>query len=328
MDVKSPVVVVLGTGGTIAGTGSGPDEVSYRAAQLSVEQLLQAVPGLAGVALETLQVAQIDSKDMDWSVWQALAQQVQLALARRDVGAVVITHGTDTLEETAYLLHRLLDAHKPVVLTAAMRAATSAQADGPRNLHDAVRVAEHAAARGWAGVVVVMAGVVWPGHAVRKSHTWHIDDAFDGGGDEPLGHVTDSGAILGNVPWPSPGGAGWSCLDAARPPPRVEIVTSHAGADGRLVEALLAQSQRAGHALGGLVVAGTGHGTIHQGLTRALEKAEQQGVKVWRSSRVARGGVQSRESDHWPAAGTLTAAQARLALMLDLLGVPCGGMKD
>ena len=329
MDVKSPSVVVLGTGGTIAGTGAAPDDVSYRAAQLSVEQLLRAVPGLAGVALETRQVAQIDSKDMDWSVWQALAQQVQLALARSDIGAVVITHGTDTLEETAYLLHRLLDAHKPVVLTAAMRAATSAQADGPRNLRDAVRVAEHAAAQGWVGVVAVMAGVIWPGHAVRKSHTWHIDDAFDGGGDEPLGRVTDSGTILDAVPWPSPGGAGWSCLDVmAGPPPRVEIVTSHAGADGRLVEALLAQSQQAGHALGGLVVAGTGHGTIHQGLTRALEKAEQQGVKVWRSSRVARGGVQPREGDHWPAAGTLTAAQARVALMLDLLGVPFGGMKD
>jgi len=108
----------------------------------------------------------------------------------------------------------------------------------------------------------------------------------------------------------------------------VEIVTSHAGADGRLVEALLTQSQQAGQALGGLVVACTGHGTIHHGLTQALEKAEQQGIKVWRSSRVARGGVQSRAGDHWPAAGSLTAAQARVALMLDLWGVPCGGMKD
>ena len=328
MDVKSPLVVVLGTGGTIAGTGIGPDAVSYQAAQLSVEQLLRAVPELAGVALEARQVAQIDSKDMDWSVWQALAQQIRAALARDDVAAVVITHGTDTLEETAYLLHRLLDVHKPVVLTAAMRAATSAQADGPRNLRDAVRVAEHAASQGWAGVVAVMAGVIWPGHAVRKSHTWHIDDAFDAGGDEPVGRITDRGAIVGAVSWPLPGGAGWSCLEAAGPPPRVEIVTSHAGADGRLVEALLTQSQQAGQALGGLVVACTGHGTIHHGLTQALEKVEQQGIKVWRSSRVARGGVQSRAGDHWPAAGSLTAAQARVALMLDLWGVPCGGMKD
>jgi L-asparaginase len=327
MDVKSPVVVVLGTGGTIAGTGAGPDAVDYRAAQLSVAQLLQAVPGLAGVALETRQVAQIDSKDMDWSVWQTLAPQIQQALARAEVGAVVITHGTDTLEETAYLLHRLLDVDKPVILTAAMRAATSAQADGPRNLRDAVRVAEHAASQGQSGVVAVMAGTIWPGHAVRKSHTWHVD-AFDGGGAEPLGRITDSGVIVDAAPWPSPGRAGWSCLEAGVQPARVEIVTSHAGADGRMVEALLAQSQQAGHALGGLVVACTGHGTVHHGLTQALDKAEQQGVTVWRSSRVARGGVQSREGDRWPAAGTLTVGQARVALILNLLGVPCCGMKD
>lgn len=323
MNVKSPVVVVLGTGGTIAGTGAGPDDVSYRAAQLSVDQLLKALPGLANVALEASQVVQIDSKDMDWPVWQALAQALQAALKRDDVGAVVITHGTDTLEETAYLLHRLLDVDKPVVLTAAMRAATSAQADGPRNLRDAVRVAEHAVAHGQSGVAVVMAGLVWPGHAVRKSHTWHID-AFDGGGWTPLGRITDDGAIVEAMPWPSPGKAGWSCLHRSHPP-RVEIVTSHAGADGRLVGALLAQSQSreeaAEDALEGLVVAGTGHGTVHQGLALALEQAERQGVRIWRSSRVARGGVLPRDGDQWPAAGSLTAAQARVALMLDLLGV-------
>lgn len=320
MDGKSPLVVVLGTGGTIAGTGKGPDDASYQAAQLSVDQLLQAVPGLSGLALETQQVAQIDSKDMDWPVWQALAGALRSTLARDEVGGVVITHGTDTLEETAYLLHRLLDVHKPVVLTAAMRPATSAQADGPRNLRDAVRVARHAAAQSMAGVVAVMGGVVWPGHAVRKSHSWHID-AFDAGDEEALGRITDDGAILDAVPWPLPGGAGWFCLDEPMPP-RVEIVTSHAGADGRVVEALLAHAHAEQDPLKGLVVACTGHGTTHQGLMRALDVAEQKGIRVWRSSRVARGGVQSREGDHWPAAGSLTAAQARVALMLDLLGVP------
>src|SRR5690606_3996956 len=94
-----------------------------------------------------------------------------------------------------------------------------------------------------------------------------------------------------------------------------------AGADGRVVTALLAQGSHAENALQGLVVAGTGHGTVHQGLARALAQAEQQGVRIWRSSRVARGGVLSREGDQWPAAGGLTAAQARVALMLDLLGL-------
>lgn len=323
MDVKSPRVVVLGTGGTIAGTGAGPQAVAYQAAQLSVAQLVEAVPELQGVPLETRQVAQIDSKDMDWTVWQALAAALRDELARDDVGAVVITHGTDTLEETAYLLHRLLDVDKPVVLTAAMRAATSAQADGPRNLRDAVRVAQDAARRGQSGVVAVMAGVVWSGRAVRKAHSWHID-AFDGGGEAPLARITQDGTLESAASWPAPDKAGWSWVMNASSPPRVEIVTSHAGADGRLVEALLAQSALATDPLGrlqGLVVAGTGHGTIHRGLISALAQAEQQGVRVWRSTRVARGGVQPREGDGWPAAGTLTAAQARVALVLALLGV-------
>jgi len=318
MDVKSPLVVVLGTGGTIAGTGAGPHDLSYQAAQLSVAHLVQAVPGLLGVPLETQQVAQIDSKDMDWAVWRALARALESTLARDDVGAVVITHGTDTLEETAYLLHRLLNVDKPVVLTAAMRPATSAQADGPRNLRDAVWVAQSAARQGWAGVVAVMNGVIWPGHAVRKSHSWHID-AFDGGGWPPLGRVTDEGDVVDAMPWPAPGRGAWACL--AQEPPRVEIVSSHAGADGRVVQALLALRPNESDPVKGLVVAGTGHGTVHQGLAKALEQAESQGIKVWRSTRVARGGVLPREGDHWPAAGTLTAAQARVALMLDLLGI-------
>lgn len=323
MVVKSPKVVVLGTGGTIAGTGASPQAEAYQAAQLSVAQLVQAVPALVGTALETLQVAQIDSKDMDWSVWQALAGALQAELRREDVGAVVITHGTDTLEETAYLLHRLLDVDKPVVLTAAMRAATSAQADGPRNLRDAVLVAQDAARQGRAGVVAVMAGRVWSGQAVRKAHSSQID-AFDGGGELPLARITDEGIVEGGMPWPAPGRAGWSCVVDTKAPPRVEIVTSHACADGRLVEALLAHASAStdrADQLKGLVIAGTGHGTIHQGLIGALEKAEQQGVSVWRSTRVARGGVQVRDGDRWPAAGTLTAAQARVALVLVLLGI-------
>jgi len=320
MEVKTPLVVVLGTGGTIAGTGPGPDEVAYRAAQLSVHELLQAVPGLSGVSLETEQVAQIDSKDMDWAVWQSLGRHLRATLARAEVGAVVITHGTDTLEETSYLLHRLLDVSKPVVLTCAMRAATSAQSDGPRNLRHAVRVAERAAQLGQSGVVAVMAGKDLSGRAVRKGHRWH-NYAFAGGDDQPLGRIAENGAILDDGPWPPPGGAGWSCLDHAQAP-RVEIVTSHASADGRVVEALLAHGTDDADAVKGLVVACTGHGTLHQGLTRSLEGAEARGIKVWRSSRVARGGVPSGEGRGWTAAGGLAGAQARVALMLDVLGVP------
>ncbi|MES2091471.1 MAG: asparaginase [Pseudomonadota bacterium] len=326
MNVNSPKVVVLGTGGTIVGVGAGPHALSYQAAQLGVAQVVDHVqsvaPDLAAMAIECRQVAQVDSKDMDWPIWQAIGRALQAELSRPDVGAIVITHGTDTLEETAFLLHCLLNADKPVVLTAAMRPATSHEADGPGNLRDALRVAHAAALHQQHGVVVVMAGQVWPARAVRKVQTLQID-AFDGGGCEALALVHASGEIEEFGAWPAGGHGGWACLEQDRPA-RVEIVTSHAGADGRLVDAMLAFQPQT-DPVKGLVVAGTGHGTIHQGLTQALQRAEQSGIKVLRSTRVARGGVERRDEDQWPTAGTLTPAQARVALMLELMGVPSAG---
>lgn len=311
-------VVILGTGGTIAGTGDDPERNwRYQAAQLSVEQLLDAVPALAGLPIEAVQVAQVDSKDMSWSIWQALGQAVQHHLAREDVVGVVITHGTDTLEETAYLLHCLSDGRKPIVLTAAMRPATALDADGPGNLLDAVRVLQEAARRGLGGVVAVLHGRIWAGSQVRKAYSAQRD-AFDGGGHEPLAVLDAHGGWTQAIsPWPSPGQRGWHVL--AKTPPRVEIVHSHADADGWLLDSVLAHARAHGARLDGLVLACTGHGTVHQGLQDAARRARASGVTVWRSSRVARGGVSSREGDEWPAAGDVTPAQARVALMLHLL---------
>lgn len=307
--------LILGTGGTIAGTSSdGAPAWAYRAAQLDVGQLVAAVPDLHGLPLRWEQVAQVDSKDMGWPVWQALGQALGLALADPLVDSVVITHGTDTLEETAWLLHALLEACKPVVLTAAMRPSTAVDADGPRNLRDAVKVARWAASRGQSGVVAVMQGRVWSAAHVRKAHS-HGIDAFDGGGAEPLACLDEAGQPMDASlrPWPAPLARGLAWLEVPRPP-RVELVFSHADADGWLVDAAL---RRPG--LSGLVVAATGHGTLHAGLEQALRQAQAAGVAVRISSRVARGGVLPREGDVWPVAGALTPAQARVALLLDLL---------
>lgn len=302
-------VLILGTGGTIAGTASDPDRSwAYRAAQLSVEQLVSAVPELAWLPLATQQVAQVDSKDMGWATWQALGQAIEGAMADEAVSAVVVPHGTDTLEETACLLHALHDGRKPIVLTAAMRPATAPDADGPGNLAQAVRVALAAAQRGEGGVVAALAGRIWSARDVRKAHS-HAIDAFDGGGAEPLDEFTS---------WPQPQARGWQCLHST-PTPRVEIVTSHADADGWLVDAALAHARVSGQKLDGLIVACTGHGTVHRKLEAAIERAHAAGVTVWRSSRVARGGVTPRDGDTWPAAGHWTPAQARVRLMLDLL---------
>ncbi len=313
-------VLMLGTGGTIAGTGHDPARAwAYQAAQLGVAQLVEAVPGLAGISLATQQVAQIDSKDMAWAVWQSLARALDAAMRDEAVEAVVITHGTDTLEETACLLHHLHDGAKPIVLTAAMRPATAPDADGPRNLLDAVLVARQAARLGWGGVVAVLNGRVWSADTVRKAHS-HALDAFDGGGAQPLATLNDGGLLPSDAkPWPVGRSMGWALLDA-QVPPRVEIVFSHADADGWLVDAALAHSAlNGGSELRGLVVAATGHGTLNAGLEAALQRATAAGVVVWRSTRVARGGVMPRDGDVWPAAGALTPAQARVALQLQLL---------
>lgn len=318
-------VVILGTGGTIAGTANDPSRAwAYQAAQLSVAQLIEAVPALQGVPLEAVQVAQVDSKDMSWSIWRQLGRALHVQLARDDVAGVVITHGTDTLEETACLLQALHDGAKPVVLTAAMYPATSPDADGPGNLRDAVRVVQESARRCLGGVVAVMHGRVWSAIDVRKAHS-HALDAFDGGGASPLVVLAqdDRSEAVWPSAWPACGRFGWGYLEVN--PPRVEIVCSHADADGWLVRAMLAHAQTSERPLRGIVVAGTGHGTLHEGLAQALREATQQGITVWRSSRVARGGVLAREGDEWPAVPHLTAAQARVALTLSLLGADHAG---
>ena len=222
---------------------------------------------------------------------------------------MVVTHGTDTLEETALLLHRLLAPAKPVVLTAAMRPATSLQADGPANLCDAVTVARTPGAQ---GVVVCVAGTVFHPEAVRKHHTWRLD-AFAAGDSGALGQVVD-GTLHRQRAWPQARPLGLHRLPLAGAAwPRVEIVTNHAGADGRLVELLWADG------LDGLVLAGTGNGTVSDALERAARRAQAAGVTVWRASRCAAGGVVGGEPGEFASAGTLSPAQARVALTLALL---------
>ncbi|HSO44928.1 MAG TPA: asparaginase, partial [Rhodoferax sp.] len=199
-------IVVLGTGGTIAGTAAtASDNIGYRAAQVGVAQLMAGVPGMSevleGHALVCEQVAQIDSKDMSFAIWSALALRVQHHLAQDHVAGIVITHGTDTLEETAFFLHALLPAalqlHKPVVLTCAMRPATSLNPDGPQNLLDAVAVARTVGA---CSVMAVCAGVVHSALAVQKVHVYR-PDAFSSGDAGPLGFV-EEGRLRQVKNWP------------------------------------------------------------------------------------------------------------------------------
>ena len=302
--------VVLGTGGTIAGTAADPhDNVGYRAAQIGVAQLVAAVPALAGADLEAEQVAQIDSKDMDFATWQRLAQRIAHHLARDEVSGIVVTHGTDTLEETAYFLQRVLAPAKPVVLTGAMRPATALLADGPQNLLDAVRVA---GAAGACGVVAVFAGTVHSAFDVRKVHSYRLD-AFGSGDAGPIGFI-EEGRVRMLRPWPEGAALGISCVDLeAAAWPRVEILMNHVGAGSAVVNALVAQG------VNGIVVAGTGSGSMAKALEAALRDAARAGVRVLRCSRCEDGPVIRESDDAFPAAGANTVAQARVELLLQLL---------
>lgn len=315
MQSMSTRIVVLGTGGTIAGTAADAhDNVGYRSAQLHVQALVDASGGVAAaaVAVETEQVAQLDSADMDHATWQQLARAVARHLGRDEVAGIVITHGTDTLEETAWFLQRVLAPHKPVVLTAAMRPATSLQADGPQNLADALLVA--AGGDGARGVVAVIAGQIFAAADVSKRHS-HRLDAFEAGDAGPIA-VVEEGRVRRFRDWPQgPGGRGLDAI-AADPAswPWVEIVTSHAGARGDAVAALVAEGVQ------GLVVAGTGNGTVHAELLTALREAAAQGVAVRLASRCGAGPVFGTAG--WPSYGTLGPYKSRIELMLELMAQP------
>lgn len=306
-------IIVLGTGGTIAGTASSAaDNVGYTAAQLGVAELLAQVapPGGDRIDWVTEQVAQLDSKDMDVATWRALLQRCAYWLAQDDVRGLVVTHGTDTLEETAFLLQAVLAPSKPVVLASAMRPATALSADGPRNLLDACSVAAHPGVR---GVVVVCAGRVHGAVEVQKVHSARLD-AFDSGDAGVLGYVEADG--LRQVrEWPVadavavPGA--FAALTGLADWPRVEVVLSHAGAGSALVQALVAQGCR------GIVVAGTGNGTVHQALQSALCEARAAGVQVLRSTRCVDGRALAMPDDVLPATA-LPPLKARIALMLAL----------
>lgn len=313
--MQNKKTVILGTGGTIAGrAGNTLDNIGYTAAQVGVDELVQAIPALAtGGELITEQLAQIDSKDMSFAVWGRLAERVRHFLARDDVQGVVITHGTDTIEETAFFLQAVLNPAKAVVLTCAMRPASSLTPDGPQNVMDAVAVARHAQAQ---GVVVVCAGVVHGALDVQKTHTYRLD-AFGSGDAGPVAYVEEGRLrLLRNWPvakaeWVQP--AIKNIALTGGPWPWVEIVMSYAGAGGAVVEALVAQGVQ------GLVLAGTGNGTAHHDLEAALLAAQAGGVRVVRASRCANGRVLPKTSDAFEDSRGLSSVKARIALMLGLM---------
>lgn len=314
---KLPKITILATGGTIAGQAPSSSQLTgYEAGAVGVEALISAVPQLTEIAdISGEQIANIDSKDMDAAIWLRLAQRCDELLAG-DADGVVITHGTDTMEETAYFLNLTVHSNKPVVLVGAMRPATAISADGPLNLLNAVLTASSSEAYG-KGVLVVMNDEIYSARNVVKMSTTNVA-AFKAPLTGALGEAAAGRVVFYKAPLrrhTTDSQFDVSSL-AACDLPRVDIVYSYAGADDVFIRAAIAAGAR------GIIYAGCGMGSIPERVEKALGYAVAQGIVVVRSSRVA-SGVVADGLARWSAAGflhsdTLNPQKARVLLQLAL----------
>jgi L-asparaginase len=311
-----PRVILLATGGTIAGAQAPAPRRGYRPAVLSIDALIAAAPGIRSLArLETEQVASIGSQDMGEEVWLALARRARAAQGDPAVAGVVVTHGTDTMEETAYFLDLVLGGAKPVVLVGAMRPATAISADGPMNLYNAVATA--ADPRAWGrGVLVVANDEIHFAREVSKTNTTLIGTFRST--QRGLAGLVSAGRIhFYGAPGRRRARAGAFTLPARGALPRVDIVYAHAGMGPELIEAAARAGAR------GIVVAGVGNGNLAAPALAAAAAAARSGVAVVRSSRTG-GGIVERNVEVDDDANGLVAAvelnpqKARILLMLGL----------
>lgn len=316
-DHPLPRIALLATGGTIAGTQAQANSAGYKAGALPIGQLVDAVPGLSALArIQAEQVANIGSQNMSHAVWQALAARIADLSDDNGIQGIVVVHGTDTLEETAYFLSLVSHTDKPIVLVGAMRPATALGAEGPANLYNAVALAANGDARGRGPLVVMNEDIHYAREAQKIASMGICAFASPNRGRAGVmrggqprfysrnttRHTLDSEFTL-------------SALQAANWP-RVDIVYAHAGMDGLLVDAL------AGHAAG-IVLAGVGGGNATDDALSALSRAAAAGVAVVRSTRtgsgpVDRGGEVDDDAMNFIAAGELSPQKARILLMLAL----------
>ncbi len=306
-------ITIVATGGTIAGKGaSASDTAIYQSAQLSVDDLCASAPGLAGLArLRLAQFAAIDSKNATPGFWQKLGQHLQLELSREDVDGVVVTHGTDTLEETAYYLHLTLKTSKPVVLVGAMRPASALSADGPLNLLNAVTVAA-AQSSGGRGVLVAMNNQIFGAREVAKTNSMRLD-SFSAPDSGPLGLVQDGRVIWLARPERLHTDATRFTVDT--PLAAVEILLGYAGTSTALVDAAVAGGAA------GIIWAGAGNGSLSTEMQCALTEVATAGGAVIRTTRTGSGYLMPQAGCDdvtlgFACADTLTPWKARVLAML------------
>jgi len=311
-----PRIIILATGGTIAGAGTSADRAGYTAGKIPIDDLIGTIPSIKKVANITgEQIASVGSQDMTVEIWKKLAIRANEIFKNNEAEGIVVTHGTDTQEETGYFLDLVLTSDKPVVLTGSMRPATAISADGPKNLYDAITIAANPKSKG-RGVLVSFNEGIFDARDVMKLSTTKTN-AFGSPNTGPVGQAYDGrveyyATSTREVKPQSP-----IVITADTKLPRVDIVYMYADAPPDQLDMLI------GKKVDGIVIAGVGNGNMNKAYMNAVKKAVAAGIIVCRASRAPSGRVVLHDEINDEELGTivsddLTPQKARILLMLGL----------
>lgn len=312
-----PNVVILATGGTIAGAAATGTQAAYTSGAVTIDAMLAAVPGIKDLAnIKGEQISNVGSQDMTMDIMLTLGKRINALLAQKEVDGIVITHGTDTMEETAFFLNLVVKSEKPVVMVGSMRPSTAVSADGPLNLFDAVGVAVDPNSAG-RGVLVVMNDWIHGAHSLTKTSTTAIQTFMS-----PLRGLVGVSTYGKNDFYNSPR---WKHTTASEfdisnvtKLPRVDILYAYADMAPDLIDASVANGAK------GIVVAGVGNGNMNKASIEAAARAAKKGVVIVRSTRVVTGtvgrNVEVNDDDlNFVASDELSPQKARILLMMALL---------
>lgn len=313
---QKPKIRIIATGGTIAGVSTSATKSNYKAGEVGIQQLLLAVPEINAIAeVSGEQLVKIGSQDMNDDVWLKLAKRINELLNKEGFDGVVITHGTDTMEETAYFLNLTVNSSKPVVMVGAMRPSTGMSADGPLNLYNAVAVASDKNAQN-RGVMVVMNDVVLDAKDVIKTNTLAVE-TFKGANFGNLAYIHSGKPFFTRLVQNKHTTQSVFDIQNLNSLPKVGIVYGYSNASELPMKALIDAR------FDGIVYAGVGNGNFYHKLFELAVDAQKKGIQIVRSSRVPMGATTlDAEIDdaqyHFVVSQTLNPQKARVLLMLSL----------
>lgn len=312
-----PQVVILATGGTIAGAAKSGTESGYTSGQMGIDVMIDAVPGIRKIAhIKGEQIANVGSQDMTFAIMIGLANKINELLASEKVSGIVVTHGTDTMEETAHFLNLTIKSKKPVVMTGSMRPSTAVSADGPLNLYNAVAVSADPQAAG-RGVLVVMNDRIHGAHSLTKTDTTSVE-TFLSPITGLIGIINYGKARYFRKPFRNHTYLSEFSVEGVRELPRVDVLYACADMPADLIGCSVEKGAK------GIVIAGDGNGNMNAESLQAASIIAKNGIVVVRSSRVPSGTVSRNvevDDDHYKliAADELNPAKSRILLMLALL---------